>query len=250
MFRSLLRPRSLPASVLRWTPGSACQVCTAWQSLAICADCQTRHGPARHRCCCCAAPLPGLDEHCPTCLLCPPTFDCAFAALDYAYPWDGLVTRFKFGGACDLAGPLAAQMTEALRSATAGSGCPSPQVLLPVPLSGARQRARGYNQAWELARRVGPALGVAAQARWVERVLDTPHQTGLDREARMHNLRGAFMVTAAGRAGLSGCSVAVLDDVMTTGSTAQELAATLRRAGAVHVQVWVLARTMRDDAAP
>jgi predicted amidophosphoribosyltransferase len=84
----------------------------------------------------------------------------------------------------------------------------------------------------------------------VERVLDTPHQTGLDREARLHNLRGAFAVTAAGRTGLPGCSVAILDDVMTTGSTAQELAATLRRAGALHVQVWVLARTMRDDAVP
>lgn len=242
--------RSLLAPALRWTPGSACQVCSAWQSHAICADCQTRHAPARHRCRCCATPLAGLDEHCSACLLRPPTFERAFAALDYTYPWDGLVTRFKFGAACELASPLAAQMAVALRRATAGSGCPSPQVLLPVPLSDARQRERGYNQAWELARRVGPALGVATQARWVERVLDTPHQTGLDREARLHNLRGAFAVTAAGRTGLPGCSVAILDDVMTTGSTAQELAATLRRAGALHVQVWVLARTMRDDAVP
>ena len=250
MFRSLLRSRSLLAPVLRWTPGSACQVCAAWQSQAICADCQTCHGGTRHRCRCSATPLAGLEEHCPSCLLCPPVFDQAFAVLDYAYPWDSLVTRFKFGGACELAGPLAARMVEALTLVAAQPGFTRPAVLLPVPLSDARQRERGYNQAWELARRVGPALGVAVEARWIERVLDTPHQTGLDREARRHNLRGAFAVTAAGRVGLPGHPVAILDDVMTTGSTAQELAATLRRAGVIHVQTWVLARTVRDDAAP
>lgn len=191
-----------------------------------------------------------MDELCGRCILRPPAFDHALAAFDYAYPWDGLVTRFKFGGACELAGPLAVLMTEALTTAAAQPGFVPPDVLLPVPLSDARQRERGYNQAWELTRRIGPALGIVSQARWVERVLDTPHQTGLDRAARMHNLRGAFAVTSAGRSGLRGRSVAILDDVMTTGSTAQELATTLRRAGAVHVQTWVLARTVRDDAAP
>jgi ComF family protein len=146
--------------------------------------------------------------------------------------------------------PLAELMTEALKTAATQPGFVQPDVLLPVPLSIARQRERGYNQAWELARRVGPALEVPSHARWVERVIDTPHQTGLPRAERLHNLRGAFAVTVAGRAGVAGRSVAILDDVMTTGSTADELAATLRRAGAVHVQTWVLARTVSDDAAP
>lgn len=234
----------------RWTPGTACQICTSWQRDAVCGTCRRRFRSAGHRCRCCAVPLAGLHELCGACVLRPPAFNHALAALDYAYPWDSLITRFKFGGACELAGPLSALMAEALRIATGQPGFVRPEVLLPVPLSSARQRARGYNQAWELARRVGPALGVAPQARWVERVLDTPHQTGLDRAARTRNLRGAFAVTAAGRAALSGRSVAILDDVMTTGSTADELASTLRRAGVVHVQIWVLARTVRDDAAP
>ena len=234
----------------RWMPGTACHVCAAWQRDALCSTCRARFRPTGHRCRCCAATLTGLDAVCTACARRPPAFDHTLAALDYAYPWDGLVTRFKFGGACELAVPLAQRMAEALRLAAAQPDFVLPEVLLPVPLSDRRQRERGYNQAWELARRVGPALRVATQARWVERVLDTPHQTGLDREARLHNLRGAFAVTAAGRTGLPGCSVAILDDVMTTGSTAQELAATLRRAGALHVQVWVLARTMRDDAVP
>jgi ComF family protein len=238
------------AAAWRWKPGTACHICSTWQHDAVCSTCRLRFRPTGHRCRCCAASLAGLSELCSDCILRPPAFDHALAALDYAYPWDGLVTRFKFGGACELAGPLAALMAEAMHTAALRTGFVRPDVLLPVPLSDARQRERGYNQAWELARRVGPALGIAAQARWVERVLDTLHQTGLDREARMHNLRGAFAVTATGRAGLPGRSVAILDDVMTTGSTAQELAATLRRAGVAHVQTWVLARTVRDDVGP
>lgn len=239
------------AAAWRWSPGSACQVCATWQRDAVCGDCQRRFRHTRsHRCRCCAAPLASLSEVCGRCVLRPPAFDQTLAALDYAYPWDGLITRFKFGGACELAGPLADLMSDALWTAAEQTGFEPPDVLLPVPLSAARQRARGYNQAWELARRVGPALEVPAQARWVERVLDTPHQTGLPRAGRLLNLRGAFAVTAAGRAGLAGRRVAILDDVMTTGATLDALAATVRRAGATAVQSWVLARTVSDDAAP
>ena len=234
----------------RWMPGTACQVCTAWQRDTLCRACRLRFRPAGHRCRCCAATLSGLDAVCTACARRPPAFDHTLAALDYAYPWDGLVTRFKFGGACELAVPLAQRMAEALRLAAAQPDFVVPEVLLPVPLSDRRQRERGYNQAWELARRVGPALGVPAHARWVDRVIDTPHQTGLPRAERLHNLSGAFAVTSAGRAGLAGRSVAILDDVMTTGATLDELAATLRRAGVLRVQAWVLARTVRDDAGP
>jgi len=238
-----------------------CHVCAGWQRDAVCADCRRVFRREGLRCRCCANRLEGvagLDGVCRLCVQRPPAFDRTLTTLDYAYPWDGLVTRFKFSGACELAGPLAAMMVASLKQAQRAPGFRRPDVLLPVPLADGRQRERGYNQAWELARRVGPALGVPAQARWVERVLATPHQIGLGHEERRHNLRGAFAVTAAGRAGLAGRTVAILDDVMTTGSTAEELASTLRRAGVVEVQAWVLARTvsdemgdeMRDDAAP
>lgn len=231
--------------------GTRCHVCACWQRDAVCADCLGAfHRDGGLRCRCCAKRLEGLHEVCRRCIQRPPAFDRTLTTLDYAYPWDGLITRFKFSGACELASPLAAMMGASLKQAQALPGFGLPDVLLPVPLADGRLRERGYNQAWELARRVGPVLGVPAQARWVERVLATPHQIGLDREERMHNLHGAFAVTAAGRAGLAGRRVAILDDVMTTGSTAEELALTLRRAGAVEVQVWVLARTMSDDAAP
>ncbi|MEX8496005.1 ComF family protein [Sphaerotilus sp.] len=247
--RPVLAWRTL-AATWRWTPGSACQICASWQRDAVCDECQRRFLRPCHRCRCCAAALAGLNEVCGRCILRPPAFDQTLAAVDYAYPWDGLVTRFKFGGACELARPLADLMSEALWTAAEQIGFEPPDVLLPVPLSAARQRERGYNQAWELARRIGPALEVPSHARWVERVLDTPHQTGLPRAERLHNLRGAFAVTPAGRAGLAGRRVAILDDVMTTGATLDALAATVRRAGATAVQSWVFARTVSDDAAP
>ena len=238
---NLLKPWSS-----RWSSllGTRCQVCEQWQHDAVCRDCHLAFRREGHRCRCCAKRLNGLHEVCGRCVRRPPAFERTVAALDYAYPWDGLITRFKFSGACELAGPLLVPMVEALQQARAQAGLVVPDVLLPVPLAVGRLRERGYNQAWELARRVGPRLGVPARARWVERVIATPHQIGLGREERMHNLRGAFAVTPAGRAGLAGRSVAILDDVMTTGSTAEELAATLRRAGAAAVQVWVLARTV------
>lgn len=237
------------AALRRWRPGTTCQICSSWQRDAVCGACRSRFRPAGHRCRCCATPLAGLHDPCGACVRRPPAFDRTLAALDYAYPWDGLVTRFKFGGACELAAPLAERMVEALDAAAADPGFVRPDVLLPVPLSAQRQRERGYNQAWELARRVGPALAnpVPAQARWAERVVDTPHQTGLPRAQRLRNLAGAFAVTPAGRAGMAGRAVAILDDVMTTGATLDALAATLRRAGVVHVQAWVLARTVSGD---
>lgn len=114
-----------------------------------------------------------------------------------------------------------------------------------MPLALPRLRERGYNQSWELARRLAPPLGLQARADLVERLIDTPHQVGLDRQARGRNLKGAFAPTPAGRRLLAGASVALVDDVLTTGATAAELAAVLRQAGASEVQVWVVAHADR-----
>ena len=123
------------------------------------------------------------------------------------------------------------------------AGWPLPQLVLPVPLSAARLAERGYNQAWELAKRAAAALGLAADATLLQRPLDSAHQATLDRRARQQNLRTAFMVDPRRRARLQGLRVALVDDVMTTGATAHEAALVLLRAGATAVDIWVLART-------
>ena len=114
-----------------------------------------------------------------------------------------------------------------------------------MPLSAARLRERGYNQAWELARRVARSLDVAAEAQLLLRVRETAHQLDLPPAARSGNVRGAFAVEPRRRAEVAGRRVAIVDDVMTTGSTAAELADVLKQAGAAHVDVWVVARTPR-----
>jgi ComF family protein len=176
---------------------------------------------------------------CGACLKTPPPFELAIAAVDYDHPWDELVRRFKFDAALDLAGVLAQRLLEAVRHGRA----PRPDWLLPVPLAAARLRERGYNQAWELARRVAPKLPCASDARLLLRVKDTPHQLALPPEMRAANVRGAFAVDPRRLHELQGRSVAMIDDVMTTGATATELARMLLNAGARSVQVWVLART-------
>jgi len=155
------------------------------------------------------------------------------AAYSYAFPVDGLVHRFKFGRDLAVGHWLAGRLADRL------AGCEPPEVLVVPPLSRARLRERGFNPALEIARRVGRAVGSRVDVQGIERVRETASQTGLDRQARRENLRGAFRCERDYR----GLNVALVDDVYTTGATAEALGALLRRQGAARVDVWVVART-------
>ncbi|MEO5698368.1 MAG: ComF family protein [Burkholderiaceae bacterium] len=192
----------------------------------------------------CALQVPDDVALCGACVTNPPPFVRTLAAVDYGYPWDGLITRFKFHAALDLAPAL----TQCLLAARRQSGMPHPGWLLSVPLSGARLRERGYNQSWELARRLGRALRCPADARLLLRVRDTPHQLALPPQQRAGNVHGAFAVDPRRRDELRGRSVTLVDDVMTTGATLGEAARALLDAGASDVSAWVVARTPSPDA--
>ena len=237
MFTGLLQHFGPP---LRGLP-SQCAVCHAWDWQRLCADCITRYVAPCPRCERCAIEVPLGVRTCGACLKQPPPFEHALAAVDYKYPWDGLITALKFHAGLDLATVLAQRVIEAY-----GKGeLPRPGWLLPVPLSAQRLRERGYNQAWELARRVAPALGCTTHPRWLLRVKDSPQQLSLPLAQRAANVRGAFAVAPRRADELREQTVAVLDDVMTSGATAAEIARTLLGAGAKSVQVWVVARTPR-----
>ena len=124
---------------------------------------------------------------------------------------------------------------------------PAPTILLPVPLSAERLRERGYNQAWELARRLATSLRCEADARLLLRIKDTPHQLAFPPDRRAGNVRAAFAVEPRRLADIRGRHVTIVDDVMTTGATLGELARTVLQAGATEVDVWVIARTPRPD---
>lgn len=168
-------------------------------------------------------------------------------AVDYEPPWDALILGFKHGQQVESASALA----DLLAAAVAAAGAENPaDLVVPVPLSSSRLAQRGYNQAWELARRVARRQGVSASARALVRWVDLPQQAQQDRSARLERLRGVFGVPAAARHRVVGRHVALVDDVYTTGATASEAVRTLLGAGAREVSVWALARTPApvDDA--
>jgi ComF family protein len=216
-----------------------CEVCRQWGRSALCTDCVARFALLQPRCARCGLRLGLPTPCCGECLRDAPPFDRTVCVADYGFPWDALIGAFKFQGRAELAAALAARLVAAVQAGDA----PPPQCVLAVPLSPRRLAERGYNQAWELARRVAAALHLPADASLLQRPLETAHQAELGRSDRQRNLRTAFMVDPRRRDAVQGRRVALVDDVMTTGATAREAAAVLLRAGAAAVDIWVLART-------
>lgn len=215
---ALLPPRCL----LCGEPGTA--------SLDLCAACHQALPRNQPACVRCALPLAAAGT-CGACLHRPPLLATVRAAFVYTAPLDRLLPRYKFRG--DLAaGRLLARLMLA-----EVAGCDPPQALVPVPLHRARLRQRGYNQSLELARPVARALRLPLCHALV-RARPTLPQAGLPAAQRRANVRGAFAPVAD----LSGARVALVDDVMTSGATADAAAASLRAAGAASVEVWVVAR--------
>lgn len=232
-------PALPPSAAPRWRLPSQCEVCRGWSGGPLCADCTRRFSPPAPRCRHCALRVGTGAAVCGGCLRDPPPFEHTFCVADYAFPWDRLIAACKFNGRAELAALLAERLDVALRDA----GAPQPDLIVPVPLAPARLAERGYNQAWEIARRLARHIKVPAGADVLQRALDTPHQADLTRAQRLVNQRGAFTVPPSRRARLAGRRIALVDDVLTTGATAREAAGALLRAGAAAVDVWVVART-------
>ncbi|MBA3589364.1 ComF family protein [Methylibium sp.] len=238
---SCLHPRPRLRGLSSWLDHwpNRCAVChadTVGATARICTDCALRFGADFPRCHRCALRAPSGKLLCGACLRAPPPWSRAIAACDYGYPWDGLLTAFKFNEALDLLPALAGLLAARIPPPAAGV-----DLLLPVPLSATRLRERGYNQAGLLAAQLARRLNLACSADALLRVTDTPHQIALPREQRSANVSGAFAIAQTVR--LQGLRVALIDDVMTTGATLGELSRLLLKSGVADVQVWVFART-------
>jgi ComF family protein len=199
------------------------------------------------RCCLCA--FEGTPPDLDLCAVCradlpwdharEPGFICA---LRFELPADQLIRELKYQRNT----PHARVLGELLASAARERGEPMPQWLVPVPLHRSRFRERGFNQSLLIARHAGRALGVPYFAGAVRRVRDTPSQTGLGRSERRANLRDAFALAggAGGRRLRRSRHVALVDDVVTTGSTLHELRELLLAAGVERVDRWAVARAL------
>jgi len=215
----------------------SCAFCAApCGSSLVCATCSNALPRIAFACPRCALPA-WNGAVCSACLLIPPPFAAAYAAFEYAFPLDRLLQAFKYGGRLALADFLA----EALCAAVAHRppNHPIPDAVVALPLAPSRQRARGFDQATEIARRVARITGVP-MATGLRRARDTPAQAALPWKDRAKNVRGAFVADSS----LSGMRIAIVDDVMTTGATLASAASAALLAGALAVEAWAVARTL------
>lgn len=205
------------------------------RGLDLCTGCFDELPWNRHACPRCAAALPpdADADVCGACLKAPPAWDEAASPLAYGYPVDKLIQGFKFKGDLAVGRLLGELLAEFL-----AAGSVKPDFILPVPLHPARLKERGFNQAVELARPLKKRLKLPIRLDLCERVRATEVQSKLDAKERKKNLKDAFAV----RGSVESRHVAILDDVVTTGTTVEMLAEALRDAGAARISVWSAAR--------
>lgn len=233
---------------------------TAWSMAPVCDKCLERVGPQEGTLCSVCGEALGLESarfaaalgvtECTMCRLAPPDFTRAVSFSSYRDELREVLHLLKYEGRRRLArGPLGAWLAEAVGSLAGEAG--DELTVIAVPLFGARERTRGFNQSVLLAdaaiehlRRARPQWKLTGAHAALVRVRDTDAQFGLNPQQRRHNLRGAFRVRLPEC--VRGREVLLVDDIMTTGSTARECARVLRRAGATKVWVATVARAQAE----
>lgn len=183
---------------------------------------------------------PGVHEGhlCMRCTRTPPKFKFAFAPFEHSGAMARAIERFKYEGHPELARPLGSMLV-ARSSIFLGQ---APRLVVPIPLHAARYRERGYDQTALLAVEVARAAKLELRDQALTRVKPTSRQVGQSDEEREANVAGVFEATLA----VVGARLLLVDDVLTTGATANEAASALLAAGAIEVQVLTLARAVRE----
>jgi ComF family protein len=219
-----------------------CLLCDepAEAEMPICVACETDLPWLGDHCQTCALPLLAAGLTCGECLLEPPAFEQVVVPWQYGFPVDSLITRFKHNAKWPFGHLLADVLGQYLQHRF-DEGLPRPDALLPVPLANKRLRQRGFNQAAMLARWLSESLDLPCEETVLRRVKDTDAQQSLDAKSRKRNLRNAFNLMPDAQ--VKNRHLALVDDVLTTGATAQALARLLMNAGAARVDVYCLART-------
>ena len=216
-----------------WSP--ECQLCGGLAfGPDICRGCFRDLPRAVHSCRCCAAALPGPGV-CGACLKRPPAFETALVPFVYTFPIDRILQRLKYQSRLEHSRLLGELLGHHVRRKSGPV-----DAIVPVPLHMSRWRQRGFNQALELARWVSRVTGTPVATDMCRRIRDTPPLWPLSPPGRRRLLRQAFETEQR----IDGSHLVVLDDIMTTGSTASAIAASLLKAGAGTVTVWAVARSV------
>ena len=214
-----------------------CVLCSVPAKQDLCEPCYNHlpQLPLNH-CPICLWPVP-TAEICGACLTKPPAFTRTIAALRYTFPVDAMIHALKYQTNLAIA-PILANLLITRLIATERM----PDIIIPMPLHRVRLRERGFNQAMEISRYISKHMRIVLLPDSCQRIKHTPPQTGLPWKDRQKNIRKAFSC----KIDLSGKHVALVDDVMTTGATLNELAKVLRKQGATEISNWVIARTLPE----
>jgi len=202
----------------------------------LCPPCQADLPAMPAACCPRCADASALGEPCGACLQEMPHFERVVARWRYDFPLDRLVQAVKYGHQTAAARWFGEQLADCLPA--------EGQWVVPMPLHPERLRQRGFNQSMEIARRLARRLHLPLLPQALQRQRATPPQAGLDHRQRRRNVRGAFVCAAD----LEGRAILLVDDVMTTGATADECARVLRLHGAGPVTVAVAARALKGGS--
>jgi len=201
-------------------------------------------------CTACLNDLPIVTQKCPrcaqkitentlcgACLKSPPPFAATYALFAYEFPIPSFILNLKFHHHLPYARILGELMAEKIQQEWY-SAKPLPDFIMPIPLHNKRHKERGFNQAVEIARPIAKKYALKIDTHSAIRIYHTPAQMVLSALKRKQNIKNAFTV----KADLSGKSIAILDDVITTGSTVTELSWALLKQGAKSIEVWCCAR--------
>ena len=211
-----------------------CLLCGVFSKDDLCYPCRNQLPKiTNNHCPICLLPVT-IPHICGVCLTNPPAYTRILAALHYTFPVDALIHSLKYQSNLAIAPILANLLIEKINISD------PPDFIIPMPLHPVRLRERGFNQAVEIGRYISQKHKINMLFDSCIRVRNTPLQTGLPWQARKKNIRNAF----ACNIDLSGKHVIILDDVMTSGATINELAQVLRQQGAVAINGWVVARTL------
>jgi ComF family protein len=203
----------------------------------LCSACLKDLPIVAHKCSRCG--VQSFSEICGQCLKHPPPFTACYSLFAYEPPLTYLILSLKFRQDLVSARILGELLAEQVKQQWYRLK-PLPDFILPVPLHENRLKERGFNQALEVARPISRALKIEILTQAVRRVKDTPAQMQLMAEDRKKNVRGVFSVEAD----VTGKHIVIVDDVVTTGATAAEIARVLLKQGARMVEVWCCGRTV------
>ncbi|MGQ0443368.1 MAG: ComF family protein [Methylophilaceae bacterium] len=211
-----------------------CLLCAAAETdhTGLCAPCLSELPYAPTTSC----PQCGLNANglvCGSCINAAPDFDATHAVFTYVFPIDAMIQRYKYGHLL----PLGQLFSQHLAQKVSAS---SVDLIIPMPMHPTRLKQRGFNQALEIAKSLTKHQAEKIDYKSVIRSKLTPPQASLPLKQRVKNIKGAFKVNTD----LTGKRIAIVDDVMTSGASLNELAKTLKKAGAARVECWVVARTL------